>query len=129
MFVIPEQPNETLEQGTWVGYRGGEFLIAHAGNLKFQRAMNRLQRPYRRKIEKNEMDPGDQRKLLIQAIAEGILLDWKGVKDSKGENVSYSVKTAATALTNDEAFREFVMEFSAEMENYRREEMTEEGNS
>lgn len=129
MFVISENPNAALEQGTWVEYRGGEFLIAHAGNLKFQRALNRLQRPHRRKLEKNEMDPGDQRKLLIQAIAEGILLDWKGVKDSKGGDVPYSVKMAVTALTNDESFREFIMEYSAEMENFRREEIEEEGNS
>lgn len=129
MFTISEQENPRLEGGTWAEYNGGEFLIAHAGSLRFQRALSRLQKPHRRKMEKGEMDPADSRKLLIQALAEAILLDWKGVKNSAGEDVAYSVKSAITALTNDPAFREFVMEFSAEMENFRKEEAEYEGNT
>lgn len=129
MFQISEQPNQALETGTWTSFRGAEFLIAHAGSLKFQRAMMRLQKPFRRKMERGEMDPADQKRILIQALAESILLDWKGVKDSDGKEVSYSRDLGVKAITNDESFREFIMEFSMDMQNFIEEAAEHEGNS
>lgn len=128
-MIISEQPNQALEDGTWVEYQGARLKIAHAGSIKFQRRMQALQKPFRRKIERNEMDPADQKRILTQAIGEALLLDWSGVKNSKGEEVPYSAKTAVTALRNDEALREFVMEFSTELQNFRDEEEEHEGNS
>jgi hypothetical protein len=128
MFNIAEQPNEKLEAGVWGEYQGAKFLIAHAGNDKFQRSLNRLQKPFRRKIEKGDMDPAESRKIISRAMAEAILLDWKDVAKN-GEAVSYSVELATMALNNDSQFREFVMEFSADQANFREEDLEHEGNS
>ena len=128
-FKIPAEPNQLLENGTWIPYQDAEFLIAHAGNAKFQRAMARLQKPFRRKIEKNEMDPVDQKKILIQAMSEAILLDWRKVEDDEGKAVAYDRKAGQMLLTNDESFREFVMEFAMDLQNFKDEEKEHEGNS
>jgi hypothetical protein len=126
---IPSKPNPALEAGSWVKYQDAEFLIAHAGNMKFQRAMARLQRPFRRKIEKGEMDPVDQRNIIIQAMAEAILLGWKGVVGEGNEPAEYSRELAQTLLKNDEAFRDFVMEYAMDMQNFSAAEQEHEGNS
>lgn len=129
MFKISEQPNHLLEAGTWVDYQGARFLVAHAGNSKFQRTMARLQKPFRRKLERNEMDPADQKRILIQALGEAILLGWDGVKDASENDVPFSRDMAVKALSNDEGFREFVMETSMDMENFKLEEAEHEGKS
>lgn len=123
MFKIPDQPNSLLEEGTWTEYQGARFLIAHAGNTRFQRAVQRLQKPFRRKIERNEMDPADQKNIMTKAMAEALVRGWEGVA------TEFSQDAALKLLRNDEAFRDFVMEFSMDLQNFREEELEHEGNS
>lgn len=129
MFQIADNPNAAIDTGSWTDFRGAKFLIAHSGNMRFQRAMQRMQKPFRRKIEKNEMDPADQKRILIQALAEAILLDWKDVANSTGQGVPYSRELAIKALTNDDELREFVMEYSLDLANFKEAEEEYEGNS
>lgn len=124
-FKIPEAPLDTLESGTWTEYQGSQFKIAHAGNIRFQRAKQRLEKPYKRDIENDRLDPEKQRAILIKAIAEAVLVDWKGLDG----NTPYSVKAAEQALSYDEEFREFVMNFSLDLENFKNQEREHEGNS
>jgi hypothetical protein len=127
---IRNEPIVGLEDGIWSPeYEGATFKIAYAGNVTFARVKDRIERPHRRNIEKNQVDPKDQRKWMIRALAEAILLDWKGVEDESGQPVPYSAKAGITALTNDESFREFVMNFSMELSNYRDADKEAEGNS
>ncbi|AAX84860.1 hypothetical protein [Xanthomonas phage Xp15] len=129
MFEISEQPNEKLEEGVWAEYQGGQFLIAYAGGVKFQRRMTALRKPFRRQEERgDQIDPAVLRKITCQAISEVILLDWKEVA-SKGEPVPYSREMAFKALVNDERFRNFVMEHSMELQNFEESEREIEGNS
>lgn len=124
-FRIPDEAPLALEEGKWASYEGSDFRIAYATNVKFLRAKQRLEQPYRRKIESNTMDPAEHRRILCKAMAEAILLEWKNVDG----DIPYSVKAAEKALLNDEAFREFVMSFSMELSNFRDEERELEGNS
>lgn len=124
-FKIPDEQPLALEEGQWTSYEGSDFRIAYATNVKFLRAKQRLEQPYRRKIESGTLDPAEHRRILCKAIAEAILLDWRNVDG----DVPYSVKAAEKALLNDEAFREFVMTFSMELSNFREEERELEGNS
>lgn len=128
-FKIPKQPIVELEEGTWAEYQGSHFLIAYAGNIRFARAKDRIERPHRRLIEKGSVDAADQRKWMIQAMAEGILLGWKNVLDDNGQEVPYTTQNGVMSLTNDENFREFVMTFSMELANFRNAEKEYEGNS
>ena len=128
-FKIADQPNAGLEDGVWAPYEGSEFKIAHSSNVRFLRTKQRLEQPHRRKIEAGNFDPAEQRRLLVKAMAEAILLDWKGVANSEGQPVEYSTKLAEQALTNDDQFRDFVMEFSINSQNFREAELEHEGNS
>lgn len=123
-FKIPEQSPLALEGGQWTSYEGSDFKIAFATNVKFLRAKQRLEQPFRRKIENNSLDPAEHRRILCRAMAEAILLDWKNVEGDP----TYSTKAAEKALLYDEAFREFVMTFSMELSNFRDEELETEGN-
>lgn len=123
MLQIPEVSNPKLDQGSWVEYMGAKLLIAHAGNDAFLRRMQALQKPYKRLIERGELDPADQRKILTQAMGEKVLLGWEGVSKP------YSVQTSVEWLRNDAELREFVMEYSSNLQNFRESEAEFEGNS
>lgn len=127
-MILQEQPNPNIESGVWAEYQDARLCIAHASNLRFQRVMARLQKPFKRKIERNEMDPADQKRILTQALAEAVLLGWEGVTSKDGEAIVYNSKVGRTALENDDSLREFVMEFSADLANFREEEKDHEGN-
>lgn len=127
-FVIPESPVAAIEEGVWFEYEGSEFLIAYASNPKFMRAKQRLEQPHRRKIEANTIDPVELRGILIKAMAEGLLLDWKGVKDASGETVPFKKDLALKALANDEVFRDFVMENAINIQSFRGVEQEVSGN-
>jgi len=127
-FKIPKTPTIELEEGSWIEYQGSNFKIAYAGSTRFARVKDRIEKPHRRMIEKGMVDPGDQKKWLIQALGEAILLDWNGVYDEDGNQVPYSKAAAVQALTNSEDFREFVMTFSMELANFREVQKEVEGN-
>lgn len=128
-FTFPDSPVAELDNGTWTEYQGAEFKIAYATNVRFLRIKQRLEQPHRRKIEANNMDPAEQRKIICKAMAEGLLLDWRGVKNASKDDVPYSVKAAEQALQYDESFRDFVMTFSVELGNFKAQEIAEEGKS
>ena len=127
-YVIPDQPIAGLEEGIWSPeFNGAEFKVAYAGNVRFARIKDRIEKPHRRQIEKGTVDPKDQRSWMIQSLAEGILMDWRGVTNSSGQEVPYSVKAGIAALTNDEELRDFVMTFSMDLANYKAQEAETEG--
>lgn len=116
--------DEKKQEGTWVEYGGGEFLISWAHNPKFQKAYKRITKPYKKQIDKDTLDGELSTKLLCEAFAETILLDWKNVS-SDGVEIKYSREAAMGALINNPEFRDFVAGFSAELENFKKEEVEE----
>jgi hypothetical protein len=128
MFNIERCSAETGVQTAWAKFEGSEFEIAYAGNAKFLRTFNRLQHPYRKKIEKGTLDPLIQRDILCQAIADTILVNWKKVNNNKGP-IDHTPEVAKMALLNNPDLRDFVQEFAMELDNYRKEEIDEVGES
>lgn len=126
MFVFDQQYNK-VDDGVWADFEGSKFLIVHSGNLKFQRIMARLQAPHRRKIEKNQMDPGELKAILCKAMAEALVLDWKGVIGKDKQEAPFSSTNVEIALRQNDSFREFVMDFSNDLNNFREEEVEELG--
>jgi hypothetical protein len=124
-FCIDKNDQDKQKAGTWVDYDGGSFLVAHFSSSDFQRALNREQAPYKKKVDKGTLDPKISKRILCKAMAEGLLLDWKEVENRKKEDIPYSKENATAALMNDDDFREFVQEFSMESDNYRAEQIDE----
>jgi hypothetical protein len=120
---------KTVDTGVWAEWGGSKFLIAHISNMKFQRALARLQQPHRSKIERGTLDPKTNRDILAKAMAEGVLLGWRDVCNSKKEPTEYSLENAFTALTKSVEFRDFVAEFAGNLMNYREEQLEDLGNS
>lgn len=118
------------ETGVWEEFDGSEFLIAHISNLRFQRALARLQQPHRRKLENGTLDPEVNKRILAQAMSEGILLDWRKVGSKTGEtDVPYTAKAGYQALMGNAEFRDFVSGFAVELANFKQTEVEELGNS
>jgi len=120
---------KTVDTGVWTEWGGSQFLIAHISNMKFQRALARLQQPYRSKIERGTLDPKTNRDILAKALAEGVLLGWRDVVNSKKEPTEYSIENAHIALVKSVEFRDFVAEFAANLMNFREEQLEDLGNS
>lgn len=129
MSIKVDNSRKKQEKGVWTTFGGSQFLVAHSSALKFQRILTRLQAPHRRKIERGNLDPAVSKEILCQAMAEGLILDWKDVIDSQNNVVPFSTEMAAQALANNYDLRDYLQEFSIDLENFRQEEIKEEGNS
>ncbi len=128
MSFIFDKKNPSVTQGVWADFGGSKFLVSHFGAAKFQRTLNRLQQPHRRKIEKGTMDPVEGKNMLCKAMAEALVHDWSNVVDSNGKVTAFSVERCEVALLNDDEFREFIQEFSQSLENFKQDEASELGN-
>ena len=127
--MIIDADLSAVDEGVWEEFDGSRFKIAHISNIKFQRALARLQQPHLRKINEGRLDPEVNKRILCQAMSEGILVDWEHVKTKKGDDVPYSSKAANTALQANVEFRDFVSDFATNIGHYRDEEVAELGNS
>lgn len=126
-FVLHSERNSALDDGVWADFGGSRFLIASTSNSKFMRAMNRLQAPFRKQIEKGTMDPDDTKNIVVKSLAEAILKGWEDVKDPTGKDVPFSKEMAIIALANNEELREFVQEFATDLANFREQDIEEKG--
>jgi hypothetical protein len=121
--MIFDEDLSSVDDGVWKEYEDSKFLIAHISNMKFQRALSRLQQPHRRKLQEGTLDPKVNQAIVCEAMAEGVLRNWGGVKTSKGDDVLYSKANALALLTRDPEFRDWVTEVSTHMANFREEEV------
>lgn len=129
MGINVDNSRKKQSEGVWTSFNGSDFKVAHNSSIKFQRILNRLQAPHRRKIEKGTLDPAISKEILCTAMSEAILLDWKKVVDGEGKEVEFSPELAIKALTNNDDLREYIQEYSMDLENFRTEQLVEEGNS
>ena len=127
MFNIDNANKDAEEKGVWGKFQGSEFLVSHISNFEFQRIFSRLQLPYRKKIEKGNLDPETTLDIMCEAMSKGILRDWDKVTDKSGEEVPYSQELAYKALTNNADLREWVTEFATDLDNFKEVEREELG--
>lgn len=125
MINIDHNPVET-EDGVWTHFGGSKLLITHVSNMAFQRKLARLQQPYAKKITNGTLSPDIQKDILCEAMAGTILKDGEFV-DRDNKPVAFTAALAKQVLMNQIEVREFVTEFSGNLENYRKEEADELG--
>lgn len=122
MFDADEE-NDLVANGVWKEFKGSEFLIAHLSSVTFQRALARHQQPHTKKLQEGKLDPEINRQVVAKAMSEGLLLDWRKVKN----NVTYTPKLGYAALMKQPDFRDFVSSTAADLTNYLKEEAEELG--
>lgn len=119
--------DKKVEEGIWVEVDDTtSLLIARIGNKRFNEIMTREQKPLRRAIRNGTVPDSVQEKILVKALAGAVLLDWKGLTID-GVEVEYSKQKCIEILSDKryKDFREFVVEYAADAEQFR-EELIEE---
>lgn len=129
MAICIDNKQDLQDKGVWTKFSGSEFLIVYAGNLTFQRKLSRLQKPFRKQIEKGSLDPEKSKELLIQSVVGTLLIDWKNVVDSSGNEIPFDESVAFKALSNNDDLIDYVQEFATDLENYREESIADEEKS
>ena len=162
MPVLKEVDLKKQDEGVWIDTEEGiSVKIARWGNKSFNEYLDELMKPLRKTKKRGlrrgnpldilgkgvEFKDGEAEKIMIQATARDILVDWKNMEryklDKKGEIVEdkdgkpvleaikYSVAEAETILSDPKRkpFYEGVVEFAKDLDNYEAEEMeAAEGN-
>ena len=119
MRICVDDVNNGVDDGVWTDdFYGCTFKVAAITSTKFQRVLNRLNTPFRRKLEKGNMDPADSKRILCTAMAKALLLDWKGVVDADDKPVSYNEELGTKLLMNNDLVRDFIQDFSADLDNF-----------
>jgi hypothetical protein len=129
MAMIIGKEVKGVNKGRWVKFEGSQFLVAHTSNLKFQRIIQQLQHPYRKKIEESKLDPAILKDIMCDGMSKAILLDWKEVQDTEGNEVPFSIEAAKAVLLVDDDFREFIQATAADFSAYKQEQTADAGNA
>lgn len=116
-----------VDAGVWKSFEGSDFLVAHISNMKFQRALARLQQPFRRKLQEGTLDPKQNQAIVCEAMAEGVLLDWKKVQRTDRTEVPYNKANCLELLKRNPEFRDWLTEVSTQMSHFRDEEVKDLG--
>lgn len=109
------------EEGVWVEIgEGADLLIARFGNKNHERVLDRLRKPYRNILRTGgEIPKSRAEAIVIEAAAEALLLDWRGLEDDSGKPIPYSREMAITLMTDLKDFRNQVAAIAMEAETYR----------
>ena len=124
-FQLDSIDNEAKSQGIWDDHEGSRFLIASTSAHAFQEYFSKIQRPYKRAMEKGTMEGKTSNELLCKALAKYVLLDWEDV-ESNGVAVPYSESAAKEALIQNDLLREHITEISMDIVNYKTQKEEDE---
>jgi hypothetical protein len=114
------------EEGIWVDVDGNgtKVKVARINNARYKKYFQKITKPYKRQIRNGTLAEELAEKLLVDALANTILLDWQGFT-KEGADFPYSVDNARSFLQESADFRDFVSDAANEMENFRGEELEE----
>jgi hypothetical protein len=120
-FDIFEQyaTDETAEvAGVEMELGDAKFLIARTGNKKFSDKLSKLYKKNQRLLDRGDEAANKlSDTLMIDCIAEAILLGWSGVS-YKGVDMPYSLENAKTLLAHKD-FRKQIMALSEDVDAYK----------
>jgi hypothetical protein len=109
-------------EGVWFPIdEKARLKVARYGNDRFKELMSKKARPYKQSIRNDTLPDRIYDKILIEAMAETILLDWENIEENDTP-IPYSVENAKRLLTEYKDFRDLVSNFSNEAASYRAEE-------
>jgi len=109
------------EEGVWVEIgEGAAVKVARFGNKRHEKALDRLRKPYRNILRTGGEIPKDRAEaIVIESMAEALLLDWRGFEDDDGRAIAHDKETAIGLLTELKDFRNQVAAIAMEAETYR----------
>lgn len=120
MRINSFQTDKDLENGgVWVPIEdGAELKVARTGNRAYRKLFTRLTRPYQRQIDSNRMPEELSESIIVEVMANTVLLGWKGMEED-GVAVEYSVEKAMEWLKAYPEFRRLVSSLADDVELFR----------
>lgn len=113
--ITPSEPDE----------KPLKLRIARITSPAYENALQKLSQPYAVSSSKGKLPINVMNELVCQAASHHILIDWDGLEDEQGAPIPYSQPKAYELLTASTDFMRMVIEFAANVENYRRKAAAE----
>ena len=117
MKLTPINGN-TETEGVEFIYRGITLIVARSGNTNFKKIFREKMKPYEDEFENDRLDNEQSGKILIECVANTVLVGWTNFVDVTGQDYEYSVENAIELLTDDEDCYDAIRKFSDNIENY-----------
>ena len=124
IFDIAETDTEAEESGKWFNdiFENGTNV-----NVKLRRftsktsikVRQKLEAPYRRKLKSGKLPDEVNAQLMIDQLAEGVIVDWAGVRDRDGKDIPYTVDTAKAILGKLPDLVRILGAITIQMDNFR----------
>ena len=104
---------------------GGVFTIHRAGgsNKKFQRLLTTRLKPYSRRIENGTLSDDVARDILISTYADAVIVDWRGVKDEKDNELPFTRDNVIKMLCDLPELFADIQEQATKVANFRAEQL------
>lgn len=107
------------KEGVWFDIGDGAHVrVAAMNNPNWQRVMRAKFKGRERQLQLKTLSDDVATKLVIEATAETILLDWKGFTRN-GEPLPYSREAAIDVLTRHRRLRDIVTGLSEDFESFK----------
>jgi hypothetical protein len=116
------------KKGIWIDYGpAGSFLIARAGgsNQKFANILQAKTRPYKFQIDNELIDQETGQRLMYEAFAEAVVLDWEGVCDRDGNPIPFSQKNCVKLFEDLPDLFHDLREQASKLANFRQQSLEE----
>lgn len=121
---------DTESKGAWMEWdKETSFLVARRTNPKYKAFISKAWRDNEKTLTaKRNYEQSDKLadEFMLEATATCLLLDWKGVIDSKGKEVKYSAELAISTLEEHDDLRMLIEEYSENRDNYILEQSAED---
>ncbi|WP_298983487.1 hypothetical protein [uncultured Roseibium sp.] len=98
--------------GVWFDFdEDTSVKVARGNNVHFTKLLTKLSKPVQALARTGNLPEDKASEIVAKAMAETILLDWKGIK-LDGKVVKYSVENAAKILKDLPDFRDLINELA-----------------
>jgi len=108
------------EGGSWMEYdEGVSFLVARKSNSRYKSFISRQYRENERTLAKEDSKMAEKlsEKVMLEAVAVHLLLDWKGVT-LDGKLVKYSEPLAKELMEEHDDLRADIEKYADNRDNY-----------
>lgn len=112
--------DETKElEGVWIALDGkSRIKVARINNPRYREALRKQAGRFKGPLQAQTLSDEAKDGMFNDLLAETILLDWEGMT-SQGQPFPYSRENAKSVLTDMKDFRDLVMSFAGDIENFR----------
>lgn len=122
------QTNRDLEEeGVVVDFGEGiKVKVARIQSDRSRAVRRRLEKPYRKRFQNNDLPEDVAENILVCQMAEAIILGWEGVTDRNGNPLECTEGNIKKVLTDFPDFRDAVLQASIARETFLESEQEED---